>query len=217
MVFMINEKEKRAIECKTAHGLIDYEKAHGAMEARVAAIHEGSQKELLWFVEHPPLYTAGTNANKKDLLDQVRFPVHQVGRGGQYTYHGPGQRVIYTMLNLKIRGADIHEFVRNLENVVIDTLAEFDVNGERRKGRVGIWVKGNDTEKKIAAIGIRVRHWITFHGVSVNVNPNLEHFSGIVPCGIAEFGVTSLEELNVKCTMNDVDDILRKKFLNQFM
>jgi lipoyl(octanoyl) transferase len=217
MVYMSNKKAKYEIECKTASGLIDYEKALTLMEARVAAIHEGSQDELLWFVQHPPLYTAGTNANEKDLLNQTRFPVHQVGRGGQYTYHGPGQRVVYTMLNLKIRGADIHKFVWNLESVVIETLAEFDVIGERRKKRVGIWVKDNNAEKKIAAIGIRIRHWITFHGISVNVNPNLEHFSGIVPCGISEHGVTSLEELNVNCTMNDVDHILRKKFLKRFM
>ena len=216
MVYMIDKKEKSKIECKTTGGLLNYEKAITAMEARVAGIHEGSQNELLWFVEHPPLYTAGTNSNKKDLLNQTRFPVHKVGRGGQYTYHGPGQRVVYTMLNLKTRGADIHQFVSNLEGVVIDTLAEFNVIGERRKGRVGIWVKDNKTEKKIAAIGIRVRHWIAFHGISLNVNPNLEHFSGIVPCGISGYGVTSLEEHKVKCTMSEVDNILKKHFLKKF-
>jgi lipoyl(octanoyl) transferase len=216
MVFMSGKKEKSEIEFKTTSGLINYEEALTAMEVRVDGIHEGSQNELLWFVEHPPLYTAGTNSNKKDLLNQTRFPVHQVGRGGQYTYHGPGQRVVYTMLNLKIRGADIHQFVRDLESVVINTLAEFDIIGERRKGRVGIWVRNNKTEKKIAAIGIRVRHWIAFHGISINVNPNLEHFSGIVPCGISEYGVTSLEELKVKCTMIEVDNILKKNFLKNF-
>jgi lipoyl(octanoyl) transferase len=216
MVFMSGKKEKSEIEFKTTSGLINYEEALTAMEVRVGGIHEGSQNELLWFVEHPPLYTAGTNSNKKDLLNQTRFPVHQVGRGGQYTYHGPGQRVVYTMLNLKIRGADIHQFVRDLESVVINTLAEFDIIGERRKGRVGIWVRNNKTEKKIAAIGIRVRHWIAFHGISINVNPNLEHFSGIVPCGISEYGVTSLEELKVKCTMIEVDNILKKNFLKNF-
>jgi lipoyl(octanoyl) transferase len=216
MVFMSGKKEKSEIEFKTTSGLINYEEALTAMEVRVGGIHKGSQNELLWFVEHPPLYTAGTNSNKKDLLNQTRFPVHQVGRGGQYTYHGPGQRVVYTMLNLKIRGADIHQFVRDLESVVINTLAEFDIIGERRKGRVGIWVRNNKTEKKIAAIGIRVRHWIAFHGISINVNPNLEHFSGIVPCGISEYGVTSLEELKVKCTMIEVDNILKKNFLKNF-
>jgi lipoyl(octanoyl) transferase len=216
MVFMSGKKEKSEIEFKTTSGLINYEEALTAMEVRVGGIHKGSQNELLWFVEHPPLYTAGTNSNKKDLLNQTRFPVHQVGRGGQYTYHGPGQRVVYTMLNLKIRGADIHQFVRDLESVVINTLAEFDIIGERRKGRVGIWVRNNKTEKKIAAIGIRVRHWIAFHGISINVNPNLEHFSGIVPCGISEYGVTSLEELKVKCTMIEVDNTLKKNFLKNF-
>jgi len=213
---MSGKKEKSEIEFKTTSGLINYEEALTAMEVRVGGIHKGSQNELLWFVERPPLYTAGTNSNKKDLLNQTRFPVHQVGRGGQYTYHGPGQRVVYTMLNLKIRGADIHQFVRDLESVVINTLAEFDIIGERRKGRVGIWVRNNKTEKKIAAIGIRVRHWIAFHGISINVNPNLEHFSGIVPCGISEYGVTSLEELKVKCTMIEVDNILKKNFLKNF-
>ena len=213
---MRDEKEKSKIECKTTSGLLNYEKALAAMEARVAGIHEGYQNELLWFVEHPPLYTAGTNSNKNDLLNQTRFPVHKVGRGGQYTYHGPGQRVVYTMLNLKIRGADIHQFVTNLESVVIETLAEFNVIGERRKGRVGIWVKDNKTEKKIAAIGIRVRHWIAFHGLAVNVNPNLEHFSGIVPCGISGYGVTSLEEHKVECTMSEVDNVLKKHFLKIF-
>ena len=213
---MNTKRNKSRIECKTSRGLIDYKKTLLAMEARVAEINGGSQEELLWFVEHPPLYTAGTNSNSNDLLNQTRFPVHQVGRGGQYTYHGPGQRVVYTMLDLKRRGADIRKFVQDLESVIIKTLAEFDVTGERRKGRVGIWVKCEKTEKKIAAIGIRIRHWITFHGIAINVNPNLEHFSGIVPCGISQYGITSLEELNIRCTMLEVDRVLRKYLLKTF-
>ena len=213
---MRSETNDSMIEFKTSNELLDYEKALTVMEDRVAGIHEGSQTELLWFVQHPPLYTAGTSSSEKDLLNPTRFPVHQVGRGGQYTYHGPGQRVVYIMLNLKKRGADVREFVNNLEGVVIDTLAELGVTGERRKGRVGIWVKNNKNEKKIAAIGIRIRHWITFHGISINVNPDLEHFSGIVPCGISDYGVTSLSDLNIDCSMLGVDNILKKHFLRRF-
>lgn len=206
------------LEWQTSAELIDYETAHAAMEARVAGIHDGSQAELLWFLEHPPLYTAGTSARAEDLLDAARFPVHKVGRGGQYTYHGPGQRVVYTMLDLKKRGGDVRQFVRDLESWVIDSLAQFDVTGERREGRVGIWVElDNGEEKKIAAIGIRVRHWITFHGIAINVNPELEHFSGIVPCGIAEHGVTSLHDLGIECTMNDVDAVLKTAFIHKFI
>ena len=206
------------LEWQTSAELIDYETAHAAMEARVAGIHDGSQAELLWFLEHPPLYTAGTSARAEDLLDAARFPVHKVGRGGQYTYHGPGQRVVYTMLDLKKRGGDVRQFVRDLESWVIDSLAQFGVTGERREGRVGIWVElDNGQEKKIAAIGIRVRHWITFHGIAMNVNPELEHFSGIVPCGIAEHGVTSLHDLGIECTMNDVDAVLKTAFIHKFI
>jgi len=206
------------LEWQTSAELVDYETAHAAMEARVAGIHDGSQTELLWFLEHPPLYTAGTSARAEDLLDAERFPVHQVGRGGQYTYHGPGQRVVYTMLDLKKRGGDVRQFVRDLESWVIDSLAELGVTGERREGRVGIWVDlDNGEEKKIAAIGIRVRHWITFHGIAINVNPELEHFSGIVPCGIAEHGVTSLHDLGIDCSMDEVDTILRTTFIQKFI
>lgn len=206
------------LEWQTSAELIDYETAHAAMEARVAGIHDGSQAELLWFLEHPPLYTAGTSARAEDLLDAARFPVHKVGRGGQYTYHGPGQRIVYTMLDLKKRGGDVRQFVRDLESWVIDSLAQFGVTGERREGRVGIWVElDNGQEKKIAAIGIRVRHWITFHGIAINVNPELEHFSGIVPCGIAEHGVTSLHDLGIECTMNDVDAVLKTAFIHKFI
>ena len=204
------------IEFETTKGLTDYQKALVVMEARVTGIHEGSETELLWFVEHPPVYTAGTNSNKKDLLNPTRFPVHQVGRGGQYTYHGPGQRVVYIMLNLNKRGKDVRGFIHNLEQVVINTLTEFGITGERRPGRVGIWVNETETEKKIAAIGIRIRHWITFHGISININPNLEHFSGINPCGISEFGVTSLTNLNVNCTIEDFDTALKEHFSKIF-
>ena len=205
------------LEWQTSAKPVDYETAHAAMEARVAGIHDGSQPELLWFLEHPPLYTAGTSARAEDLLQPGCFPVHKVGRGGQYTYHGPGQRVVYTMLDLKNRGSDVRKFVRDLEAWVIDSLAEFGVSGERREDRVGIWVDlENGQEKKIAAIGIRVRHWITFHGIAINVNPELEHFSGIVPCGIAEHGVTSLHDLGIDCTMADVDAILKATFIQKF-
>jgi len=204
------------IEVKTTREPVEYQKAIKTMEARVEGIRNGSQTELLWFLEHPPIYTAGTNSNQKDLLSPNRFPVHQTGRGGQYTYHGPGQRVVYTLFNLKNREADVRQFVRNLEKVVINTLAEFGVVGERRKGRIGIWVNDGENEKKIAAIGIRIRHWITFHGISINVEPNLEHFSGIVPCGISEYGVTSLRDLKVKYTLSSIDNVLKKHFLNSF-
>ncbi|MEE2998696.1 MAG: lipoyl(octanoyl) transferase LipB [Pseudomonadota bacterium] len=204
------------IEVKTTREPVEYQKAIKTMEARVEGIRNGSQTELLWFLEHPPIYTAGTNSNQKDLLSPNRFPVHQTGRGGQYTYHGPGQRVVYTLFNLKNREADVRQFVRNLEKVVINTLAEFGVAGERRKGRIGIWVNDGENEKKIAAIGIRIRHWITFHGISINVEPNLEHFSGIVPCGISEYGVTSLRDLKVKYTLSSIDNVLKKHFLNSF-
>ena len=215
--FAQNTEMIAGLEWQTSSEPVDYETAHAAMEARVTSIHDGNQPELLWFLEHPPLYTAGTSARAEDLLEPERFPVHKVGRGGQYTYHGPGQRVVYTMLDLKNRESDVRKFVRDLEAWVIDSLAEFGVSGERREDRVGIWVDlENGREKKIAAIGIRVRHWITFHGIAINVNPELEHFSGIVPCGIAEHGVTSLLDLGIDCTMADVDAILKATFIQKF-
>lgn len=175
---------------------VPYEDALAAMEDRVAAIRAGTANDQVWFLEHPPLYTAGTSAKESDLLDP-RFPVFKAGRGGEYTYHGPGQRVGYVMLDLKKRqkAPDIKKYVWQLEEWIIRALAAFDVKGERREGRVGIWVVTPSGEKKIAALGVRVRHWITFHGVSVNVNPDLSHFGGIVPCGISDYGVTSLQEL----------------------
>lgn len=183
------------------------------MEARVAAIHAGTARDLVWLLEHPPLYTGGTSADPADLRNP-QFPVFETGRGGEYTYHGPGQRVAYVMLDLKKRQQvpDIKKYVWQLEEWVIQTLAHFGVSGARRAGRVGIWVVTPEGEKKIAAIGVRIRHWITFHGISINVNPDLSHFSGIVPCGIAEYGVTSLHALGVGADMEELDAVLKRAF-----
>jgi len=186
------------------------------MEARADAIARGDANERVWLVEHPPIYTAGTSAKAEDLLE-ARFPVFKTGRGGQYTYHGPGQRVGYVMLNLKARGPDVRAFVHDLEEWLIRTLAEFNVHGERREGRVGIWVaRGGGKEDKIAAIGVRVRRWVTFHGVSLNVEPDLSHFTGIVPCGISEHGVTSLVDLGIPVSMADVDVAMKRAFESVF-
>jgi lipoyl(octanoyl) transferase len=196
---------------------VDYLTALAAMENRVAAIREGSAPEAVWLLEHPPLYTAGTSAKPEDLLEPDRFPVFQAGRGGEYTYHGPGQRIAYVMLDLQQRGRDIRCYVRDLENWMIRTLAMFGVKGERREGRVGIWVdRGAGREDKIAAIGVRVRHWVTYHGVSLNIDPELSHFSGIVPCGIRQYGVTSLWDLGLTPTREEVDMALRDAFEAQF-
>ena len=204
-----------AVEWQSAAGLLPYDEAVSAMEARVAAIRDDTAPELVWLVEHPPLYTAGTSAKLDDLLDGDRFPVHQTGRGGQYTYHGPGQQIAYVMIDLNRRGRDLRAYVRNLEQWVIATLAHFDITGERRSGRVGIWVdRGGGREDKIAAIGVRVRHWVTYHGIAINVSPDLSHFDGIVPCGIADpnLGVTSLADLGLNATMDDVNQVLRDSF-----
>jgi lipoyl(octanoyl) transferase len=190
-----------------------YEAAVESMEARVAAIAAGTASELVWLLQHPPLYTAGTSAREVDLIAPARFPVHPTGRGGQYTYHGPGQRVAYVMLNLARRGGDLHAYVSGLERWLIAVLADFGVQGEVRKGRVGVWVaRGGGREDKIAAIGVRVRRGVSYHGVSLNVSPQLEHFSGIVPCGIREHGVTSLADLGVGAGMDEVDASLRAQF-----
>ncbi len=198
---------------------VAYEQAVSAMEERVAAIRDGSAPELVWLLEHPPIYTAGTSADPADLLD-ARFPVHQTGRGGQYTYHGPGQRVAYVMLDLKKRGADLRAYVADLENWVIEALATFNVRGEIRPERVGVWVerpeRGAGREDKIAAIGVRVRRWVAYHGISVNVEPDLDHYAGIVPCGIAEHGVTSLVDLGIPASMADLDLTLRATFEERF-
>jgi lipoyl(octanoyl) transferase len=197
-------------------GQLPYPDAVDAMEARAAAIAEGHAPELVWLVEHPPIYTAGTSAKDSDLID-ARFPVFKTGRGGQFTYHGPGQRVGYVMLDLKRRKADVRAYVRDLEEWLIRTLAQFNVKGERREGRVGIWVaRGRGREDKIAAIGVRVRRWVTFHGVSLNVEPNLDHFTGIVPCGISEHGVTSFADLGLPVSMADVDVAMKVAFVEVF-
>jgi lipoyl(octanoyl) transferase len=204
---------------------VPYETALSAMESRVAAIAAGTAPEAVWLLEHPALYTAGTSARPEDLTDPQRFPVHEVRRGGQYTYHGPGQRVVYTMLDLNTRGRDVRQFVCALENWVIDTLAEFGVRGERRAGRVGVWVvrpdrppnpDGSPAEDKIAAIGVKLRKWVSFHGLSINVEPDLSHFDGIVPCGIRGHGVTSLVDLGLPASMADLDAALARTFPRHF-
>ncbi len=202
--------------------VVDYPGAVAAMEARAAAIHEGTAAEQVWLLQHPPLYTAGTSAKPQDLLEPDRFPVYRTGRGGQYTYHGPGQRVGYVMLDLTHHDRDLRRFVHLLEEWMIVTLRAFNVRGERREGRVGIWVdRGGGREDKIAAIGVRVRRWVTFHGIAFNVEPDLEHFAGIVPCGIAEtaeqrYGVTSLVDLGLPVTMEDADIALLQAFEEVF-
>ncbi len=187
------------------------------MDGRAAAIYEGQAPECVWLLEHSPLYTAGTSAKAGDMLDP-RFPVHKAGRGGEYTYHGPGQRVAYVMLDLRRRqkAPDIKKYVWALEEWIIRALAEFGVAGERRCGRVGIWVVTDSGEKKIAAIGVRIKRWVTLHGIAINVNPDLSHFTGIVPCGIAEHGVTSLADLGVKASMADLDAALQRNFEGAF-
>jgi lipoyl(octanoyl) transferase len=199
------------MEWRILPGLSPYAATLAAMEARAAAITAGEAEEAVWLLEHPPLYTAGTSANASDLID-ARFPVHVAGRGGQYTYHGPGQRVVYVMLNLNDRGRDVRQFVCALEDWVIAALQQFNVRGERRKGRVGVWVARDGREDKIAAIGVKLRRWVSFHGLSINVEPDLSHFDGIVPCGIREHGVTSLVDLGLPVTMADLDVALRATF-----
>ena len=192
---------------------VAYPDALSFMEQRVADIASGAAPETVWLLEHPPLYTAGTSSHAEDLLTPNRFPVYDTGRGGQYTYHGPGQRVAYVMLDLNQRGRDLRRYISGLEQWIIDTLATFNVKGERRQGRVGIWIdRGNGREDKIAAIGVRVRRWISFHGIAINVDPVLEHFSGIVPCGISGHGVTSLTDLGLPVSMADLDVALRQTF-----
>ena len=205
----------------TSPGLTPYDDALRWMETRVDAIAKGTADEAIWLLEHPPLYTSGTSAKPEDLTEPDRFPVFEARRGGQYTYHGPGQRVVYVMLDVGKRGRDVRAFVQQLEAWVIATLDQFNVRGEIRDGRVGVWVTrpekppqpdGTPAEDKIAAIGIRLRKWVSFHGISLNVEPELEHFSGIVPCGIADHGVTSLVDLGLPVTMDDLDVALKKTF-----
>lgn len=204
---------------------VDYNSAVSRMEELVGEIHAGVQKERVWLLEHPALYTAGTSAQDSDLLNRDAFPVFKTGRGGEYTYHGPGQRVAYVMLDLTKRGQDVRQFVATLEQWIINTLDQFNVRGERREDRVGVWVTRSDKpaladgrprEDKIAAIGLRLRKWVTFHGISLNVDPDLDHYSGIVACGVQEHGVTSLVDLGLPVTMEDVDIILRQEFEKLF-
>lgn len=213
------------VEWSVSRGLVAYETALHIMDQRVAAIHSGEADECVWLVEHPPLYTGGTRAQAHDLLDAKRFPIHQTGRGGEYTYHGPGQRIAYPMLDLAKRGQDLRLYVSTLEQWIINTLDQFNVRGERREDRVGVWVArpekpplpdGTPREDKIAAIGIRVRKWVSFHGISLNVEPDLEHYSGIVACGVAGHGVTSLVDLGLPVTMEDVDIVLRQEYEKLF-
>jgi lipoyl(octanoyl) transferase len=211
------------VEWAISEGLVSYPDAVAAMERRVAAISEGKADELVWLLEHPPLYTRGASAREDDLLDPTRFPVFDTQRGGQFTYHGPGQRVAYVMLDLTKRGRDVKAFVCSLEAWIIGTLAEFNVKGERRKGRVGVWVDrtrpgGPQREDKIAAIGVRLKRWVSYHGISLNVEPDLEHFAGITPCGVSDpgLGVTSLAGLGQLIPMHEVDVALKRAFEAEF-
>lgn len=202
----------RTPEWRISDTAVGYDQAVAAMESRVAAIRQGAAPDLVWLLEHPPLYTAGTSARPEDLLD-ARLPVYQSGRGGQYTYHGPGQRVAYVMRDLRPHGRDLRAYVAALEGWVIDTLWRFHVRGERRPGRVGVWIdRGGGREEKIAAVGVRIRHWVSYHGISINVDPDLSHYEGIVPCGVAEFGVTSLVALGIPVSLAEVDGELMATF-----
>lgn len=214
-----------AVRWRISDGLVPYEQAIEEMEREVAAIAAGEADELVWLLEHPPLYTAGTSADSSDLIEPDRFPVFATGRGGEYTYHGPGQRVAYVMLDLKRRRQDVRAYVAALEEVIIRTLDKMNVKGERREDRVGVWVRrpekpllpdGSMSEDKIAALGIRLRKWVSFHGLSINVDPDLTHFGGIVPCGITQYGVTSLVDLGLLVMINDVDVFLREAFEEVF-
>jgi lipoyl(octanoyl) transferase len=214
---LLPDLELAPVEWRLGEGLTPYDEALTAMDQRAGAVAAGTAAELAWLIEHPPLYTAGTSAKPTDLIE-ARFPVHQTGRGGQFTYHGHGQRVAYLMLDLRHRGNDVRRYVATLEEWLIRTLAAFNIRGERREDRIGVWVrrpdKGEGHEDKIAAIGIRVKRWVSLHGVALNVEPELSHFQGIVPCGVSgqRYGVTSLVDLGVPVTMPEVDMVLRREF-----
>ncbi len=215
----LRREDGAPVEWVVADGLVEYPGALAFMKERASAVARGDAKEMVWLVEHPPLYTSGTSAAPGDLLEPNRFPVYEAGRGGEYTYHGPGQRVAYLMLDLTKRGRDIRCLVQGLEEWIIDTLAAFNVTGERRDGRIGVWVKQPGRiggESKIAAIGVRVSKWVTTHGIALNVSPALSHFAGIVPCGISDRGVTSLEDLGQLVSMPEVDMALRAAFERRF-
>lgn len=206
-------KTPTSLEWRISDEQISYPEALAEMEERVRAIRDGEAPELVWLLEHPPLYTAGTSADPADLVDPDRFPVYDAGRGGQYTYHGPGQRVVYFLLDLRKRGKDVRKFIYGLEEVMIQSVAKFGITAERRKGRVGVWVeRGAGREDKIGAIGVRIKQWVTYHGIALNIEPDLSHFEGIVPCGISEHGVTSLHDLGLPITMDDVDVVIRDTF-----
>lgn len=222
---MFPKEGSAAVRWRISDGLVPYEEAVAEMEREVAAIAAGDANELVWLLEHPPLYTAGTSADASDLIEPNRFPVFATGRGGEYTYHGPGQRVVYVMLDLKRRSQDVRAYVAALEELIIRTLDKMNVRGERREDRVGVWVRrpekpllpdGGMSEDKIAALGIRLRKWVSFHGLSINIEPDLTHFSGIVPCGITQYGVTSLVDLGLPVMMEDVDVLLRESFEEVF-
>ncbi|PKU26279.1 lipoate-protein ligase B [Telmatospirillum siberiense] len=214
---MLEIPHRNEVEWRISEAPVAYPDAVATMEERVSAIRAGDAREMVWLLEHPPLYTAGTSAKPEDLLTPERFPVFQTGRGGQYTYHGPGQRVAYVMLDLSRRGADIRRYIAQLEEWLIRTLSHFGVEGGLREGRVGIWVdRGSGREDKIAAIGVRVRRWVSFHGIALNVDPDLGHFDGIVPCGIRSHGVTSLWALGHTPTMDEVDMALQAEFETTF-
>lgn len=209
---------QKPVEWRHLEGFIPYEESRHAMEARVRAIQQGQAGDAAWLLEHPPLYTAGTSAKSADLLEAQGFPVYSTGRGGQYTYHGPGQRVAYVMLDLRARAAargaepDLRAYVQSLERWIIATLAYFGLEGFTREGRVGVWVATPGGEAKIAALGVRVQKWVTSHGIALNVHPDLSHYAGIVPCGIREFGITSLRALGIGATMEEVDAVLAQEF-----
>lgn len=211
-------KSQHPLEWRVEEGYVDYDVALATMEARVEDIKNGDAGELIWLLEHPPLYTAGTSSDPSDLVDPDRFPVYDAGRGGQYTYHGPGQRVVYFMLNLKEREKDLRKFIYNLEAVIIASIeASTGIKSERRDGRVGVWVTRDDgREEKIAAIGVRIRQWLSFHGIAINVEPDLEHFAGIVPCGIAEHGVTSFRDMGHDTPMQTLDAAIFDAFKDVF-
>jgi len=204
------------IEWKISDGLVPYDEALAFMERRAAAIRDGTAKECIWLLQHPPLFTAGTSADVSELINPLGFPVHEAGRGGRYTYHGPGQRVGYVMLDLEKRGKDIRRFVHALEQWMIDALGQFGVNAHRAEGRIGIWVGEGPAEEKIGALGVRVKRWVTLHGFAINVDPDLSHFGGIVPCGISEFGVTSLVKLGKQIPLTRVHAALERTF-HQFL
>lgn len=214
------EDDRDVPEWQVSRGFVDYAGAVAAMEARVERIAAGTGRELVWLVEHPSIYTAGTSAREQDLLEPERFPVFRTGRGGQFTYHGPGQRVVYVLLDLKRRNPDVRAYVAALEDWIIRALKTFNVDGERRADRIGVWVrrtdKGADVEDKIAAVGVRLRHWVSFHGISLNVEPDLDHYAGIVPCGIQGPGVTSLVDLGRPVGFDEVDEALLGAFQEVF-